>query len=587
MSILVSMVRVSGFRGIENFEIELGKTTVLTGMNNAGKTSLLKSLQLALAGRQSLTNDDLYIKGNSAAEKIVIDTLIVPVDEAGARVNDFGEDWEILFTTDRIRTDGEQDFIPLRTVARFDPVKNSFDYEQFIMQVWPPFFEGGVYWHETPDGSKSRFSFDEIPFFLVDAQRDILEDTKLRNSYLGKMLSRVEYSDDDVFEIEEQIRSLNERAVEGSDILRGIKLALSELDTAMSSSSDGVEITPFTKKIRDLSKGLTIYYADGEDSFSMEYHGMGTRSWSSLLTLKAFINLLSKSSVREGMVFFPIVAVEEPEAHLHPNAQKKIYKQIADIEGQKIISTHSPYIAASSCLAEVRSFYKDDVLRCGRINTEELTSEEARKISRQVVSSRGEMFFSKLIVFVEGETEEQALPIFFDFHFGVSHVEMGVDFVSVNSYTAYLPFLRFSEGLNIPWLIYSDAEESAKKSVSKQLKKIGKSEDEVGNFVVFVDDGNDFERQLIQDGYTEEIKQAIASFDVYQTEQHRNAREEQRLAEIAAYTNDELYGIITSDKTKYGPVLAELIVRGGKALPPKIIDLFSKVRSVLGSQDNA
>ena len=106
----------------------------------------------------------------------------------------------------------------------------------------------------------------------------------------------------------------------------------------------GIEITPFTKKVRDLNKGLTIYYTDNHDSFSMEYHGMGTRSWSSLLTLKSFITLLSKNAEKEKSVFFPVLAIEEPEAHLHPNAQKKLFRQIDAIAGQKIISTHSPYI---------------------------------------------------------------------------------------------------------------------------------------------------------------------------------------------------------------------------------------------------
>jgi hypothetical protein len=39
----------------------------------------------------------------------------------------------------------------------------------------------------------------------MDAQRDILEDTKLRSSYLGKMLSKIEYSADDIKAIEQQI----------------------------------------------------------------------------------------------------------------------------------------------------------------------------------------------------------------------------------------------------------------------------------------------------------------------------------------------------------------------------------------------
>ena len=59
-------------------------------------------------------------------------------------------------------------------------------------------------------------------FFIWMPNGDILEDTKLRNSYLGKMLSKIEYSKEDIKANEEQIKSLNEKAVSSSDICRPI-----------------------------------------------------------------------------------------------------------------------------------------------------------------------------------------------------------------------------------------------------------------------------------------------------------------------------------------------------------------------------
>ena len=83
MDILIKTVRVAGFRGLENIEVELGRTSILTGMNNSGKTSFLKALQLALGSRQFVSQDDFFIQGNSISEKITIDLLVVPVDDAG------------------------------------------------------------------------------------------------------------------------------------------------------------------------------------------------------------------------------------------------------------------------------------------------------------------------------------------------------------------------------------------------------------------------------------------------------------------------------------------------------------------------
>lgn len=589
MSIQIKTVRVSGFRGIENIEVSLEQVTVLTGMNNSGKTSFLKAIQLALGNRQFVSQDDFFIKDVITADQIIIDILIVPVDSDSVQQNDFEEDWEILLTTDRIKTDGTKSFVPLRTIVTFDPVNNIFKSQQYILKTWGNYLEGTTNWFDVDKGSKTNFYFDELPFFYMDAQRDILEDIKLRNSYLGKMLSKIEYSEKDINDLEEQIKSLNEKAVGSSEILSNIKITLKDLDTAMDSVTNGVEITPFTKKIRDLNKGLTIYYGDTKDSFSMEYHGMGTRSWSSLLTLKSFISLLAANSDKSKAVFFPILAIEEPEAHLHPNAQKKLYGQIAAIPGQKIISTHSPYIAATATLGQIRSFYKTEKVTCGKVDCTQLTPQEVRKVNRQVVNTRGEIFFSKAIVFFEGETEEQALPILATKYFGKSPVEIGIDFVGVGGHKSYLPFLRFSESLSIPWFIFSDAENTAESNVKASVQKQFydcKSQRAINDAIVFVDDGNDFEKQIINDGYQDEIKEALLSLDEYANEQHRLAKESTRKIEVTGFNDKQLYEIITREKTKYSPAVAECIVNSIKGLPPKTIELFAKINSLLSKQGN-
>ncbi len=577
MGIKVSTVRVCGFRGIENAEILLGDNTILTGTNNSGKTSFLKALQVSLGNRNFLSPDDFYMRDSLLADKIVIDILIKPEDG-----EEFSEDWEILFTTDRIRFDQDGNaFIPLRTVVLFDPIKNSFKTEQFIQQNWPSFEAEEEFWYNQENGNSTSFHFDEVPFFYVNAQRDIIEDTKLKSSYLGKMLSKVEYSDTDVKEIEDEIDRLNQKAVNSSPILTNIKTSLKGLDSAMNSHGSGVEITPFTKKIRDLNKGMTIYYSDYEESFSMEYHGMGTRSWSSLLTLKAFINLLSKNAENEGRVFFPILAIEEPESHLHPNAQKKLYRQMDEICGQKVISTHSPYIAACAELETIRSFYKTDTLKVGSFQNLDLTQEGVRKIKRQVINSRGDIFFSKLIVFFEGETEEQALPILFEKYLGRTPVELGVDFVGVGGFEGYSPFLKFANQFNIPCVILSDADSQEIVEKVKQQHRSVYGLEPKDSKIFFLDLGNDYEKQLIVDGYQEEIKEAILSLKVYMNAKHKAAKEQSDIEETEALGNDDLYKKMTTSKTQMAPAVAEKIAASGKGIPRAVVEVFEFVRTTL------
>ena len=302
---------------------------------------------------------------------------------------------------------------------------------------------------------------------------------------------------------------------------------------------------------------------------------MGTRSWSSLLTLKALIKLLES---QKDLVFFPIVAIEEPEAHLHPNAQKRLYHQIDSIEGQKIISTHSPYVTAAASIKQIRNLYKDQTnVVCGQLDMNNLSTEENRKIDRQVVNTRGEILFSKFLILCEGETEEQALPIFAKKHFKDKEplLEVGLNVVGVLGHN-YRPFLKFAKSFKIPFVIFSDAESSTKNEVKKQLDK---HQLEIDKYVVFLDDGKNFETQLIADGFENELKDAIIDIKGY-----KNTKEEEKIKNL---TQDELRKKFENNKenknkkfiskARLGPAIADRIIESEKELPPKVKELFEKV----------
>ena len=174
-------------------------------------------------------------------------------------------------------------------------------------------------------------------------------------SFIGKILSSVEYNKGDILALEALIKEVNDEAVNKSHELKSLKFHLEKLNQSIGGSG-GAEVTPFPKKIRDLSKNFSVHFGETDTNlFSMEYHGMGTRSWASMLTIKSFVDILTGRHAVESEPLFPVLAAEEPEAHLHPNAQKTLYRQLSDINGQLIISTHSPFLAAMADLYQIRS----------------------------------------------------------------------------------------------------------------------------------------------------------------------------------------------------------------------------------------
>ena len=84
--ILINEIRIDGFRGLKDFKMSLSETTVLTGMNNVGKTSVLKALQLLFGNSSFLSTEDLHIDKNGKSNYIIVDAKIVAIDNDGKRI---------------------------------------------------------------------------------------------------------------------------------------------------------------------------------------------------------------------------------------------------------------------------------------------------------------------------------------------------------------------------------------------------------------------------------------------------------------------------------------------------------------------
>lgn len=609
-SIKLSEVRITGFRGLKDISLSLENKTVLTGCNNVGKTSILKALQLALGNTSFLSQEDFFVDEKGTSENILIDLLFIPVNETDERQAVFSEQWETVFTENCIQYDSNgYAFVGLRTIFKYDAVISNFSRKHKILKNWIP--DEGQVWQDI-NTTDAKFKRDSIPFFYIEAQRDIVEDTKLRSSFIGKLLAEVanSYTPEKLKEIEEQIKLLNETTINNSDILRDVQTTLKEIESAIDNDNSEVSITPFTKKIRDLNKGITIHYGNNLNSYTMDYHGMGTRSWSSLLTFKSFILQHEKIASISETPFFPIITIEEPEAHLHPDAQKRLYYQISEMPGQKIVSTHSPYIASSADLTELRNMYKNkENVFCGHLDINALDKKDSRTLRQKVINTKGEIIFAKALVLFEGETEEQALPIFAEKYFNCNPVSLGLEFVGVGGCGNYFPFIYLAEKFNIPWYIFSDGEPKTIKNVLKAYNKVlNSNETDINNISnIFVISNNaDFEKMLINDNYKSEIESCLQELfgdsdyiDNYIQSNQGSVLNRTKTNRICPTCNQNIFvnnlrdysspdgrdaaldELMENNKTIFAPLIAEKIVNSDKGLPPLVIKLFDRIKEDL------
>jgi predicted ATP-dependent endonuclease of OLD family len=154
-----------------------------------------------------------------------------------------------------------------------------------------------------------------------------------------------------------------------------------------------------------------------------------------------------------------ILAVEEPEAFLHPQKQKELYKDILAAQSGNlriIVTTHSPYIVAETPFTRLGLLKKDgkySALHVAAIR-DKREQEMFDAYSNEVNS---QLFFADKVVLVEGESDMRVIKLLLEKKFGPKACRISI--VSASGNANFSPFLRMIKAwgaAKIPHLVVTD-----------------------------------------------------------------------------------------------------------------------------------
>lgn len=454
----IANISIENFRGFSGKKvIELNeKLNIFIGHNNSGKTTVIKALQIlfdtSYSKKLSINdfNRQLSINDLKANPPQVVISSILKENEGEA---EYSEDIVLVST---MLTKIQRPYEAKITYEFFLPEKEIEEYRATMTAISSPNIE--EYWSEIEHSFLSKYVWklyggdeklktvvdndilNKFDFEFMQPIRDVERDLSSGSDSLLKEVIDffIDYEiKNDTSKTKDEIkgnlqkvkREFAESSQQLMTKLQG-RLTAGEKQIVTYADDTGATFDESSPHFSGVLNETTLYSAlrlTLEDKTGIKLppanNGLG---YNNLIYIALLLARMQKDAMGEyygsNAKLFSVLAIEEPEAHLHPSLQYRFLKFLNDNMKSNVrqifISTHSPNITAASKLDNLIVLNKEkeeiEVAYPGRVFDLKNKDDKASKayIERYLDVTKSDMLFAKRIILVEGISEQLLLPIF-------------------------------------------------------------------------------------------------------------------------------------------------------------------------------
>lgn len=512
----LAKIRIKNYRLLVDAELEVDpKTTLIVGRNNTAKTSCFECIGKVLDGTQFSFNDYPLLKRENLytdfasfmakeitfedlcerLEPISIEFLVdysldAPEDNLGA-LSPFIIDVDVDTTTALIRAEYKlkADEKSIRKILEPSYYVNGIfspddDVHNAIISSFHKLFEMTIYAinpknAEDKQIKKQKELSELFPFHIIQAERRLGEDGTQDNSLSSLISDFFDMSEDEldpsvsekVKELRVIVETANKKVQQQSDSI--LSALVSNAVGFGYPNGEELQLGVTTQlNIDDQIKNQTqLSYTAGtsNERLPSTYNGLGYKN---LIKMEFLLAAFAKKVEKCGDACIPLLFIEEPESHMHPQMQhafaeylEAFLAKITSIGIQTLLTSHSAHIANTMVFSKIRYAQKTKTgVIYKNLNTfAEENSSNIDFIRKYLTITKCDLFFADKAIFVEGASERLLLPDMIDKcakagNFDSQEYKLPAQYyalVEIGGAYAY-KFIPFAEFLGIPCLILTD-----------------------------------------------------------------------------------------------------------------------------------